>query len=111
MPDRIELMQGVLDLMILQVLEWGAQHGHGIGQALRTRTGDAVRVEHGSLYPALHRLEKKGFVEAEWRISEASRRARYYRLTRKGRKQLGKEQSQWKELVQAVALTVKPGRA
>ena len=108
--NRIDLLQGTLDLMILQTLRWGPQHGHGIGQAIRTSSQDAIQVEHGSLYPALHRLERRGWLAAEWKISEANRRARYYRLTPKGRKQLAEEQSKWKALVRAVARTTKPMR-
>lgn len=108
MNQRIELMQGTLDLLVLQVLQWGPQHGHGIGQAIRQRSEDALQVEHGSLYPALHRLERQGWLESEWRMSEANRRARYYKLTPKGRRQLVAEQSQWKQLVRAVARTMKP---
>ncbi|SPF42285.1 Transcriptional regulator, PadR family [Candidatus Sulfopaludibacter sp. SbA4] len=108
MLDRIELMQGTLDLLILQVLQWGAQHGHGIGQAIRLRSQDALQVEHGSLYPALHRLERRGWLASDWRMSEANRRARYYKLTSKGRRQLLEEQSRWKQLVRAVASTMKP---
>src|SRR5437867_7663964 len=73
--NRIELLQGTLDLMILQTLRWGPQHGHGIGQAIRVSSQDAIQVEHGSLYPALHRLERRGWLAAEWKISEANRRA------------------------------------
>jgi PadR family transcriptional regulator len=108
MNERIELMQGTLDLLVLQVLQWGPQHGHGIGQAIRQRSEDVLQVEHGSLYPALHRLEKQGWLESEWRMSEANRRARYYKLTPKGRRQLAAEQSRWKQLVRAVARTMKP---
>lgn len=108
--NRIELIHGTLDLMILQTLLWGPLHGHGIGQAIRASSGDAIQVEHGSLYPALHRLERRGWLGAQWKISEANRRARYYRLTPKGRKQLVEEQSKWKMLVRAVAQTTKPVR-
>ena len=108
MNERIDLMQGTLDLLVLQVLRWGPQHGHGIGQAIRQRSEDVLQVEHGSLYPALHRLEKRGWLESEWRMSEANRRARYYKLTPKGRRQLAAEQSRWKQLVRAVARTMKP---
>jgi len=106
--NRIELLQGTLDLMILQTLLWGPQHGHGIGQAIRISSQDTIQVEHGSLYPALHRLERRGWLAAEWKMSEANRRARYYRLTPKGKKQLPEEQSKWKTLVRAVAQTSKP---
>ena len=105
---HVALLQGTLDLLILQVLQWGAQHGHGIGQAIRVRTQDALQIEHGSLYPALHRLERQGWVASEWKMSEANRRARYYKLTLKGRRQLSEEQSRWKQLVRAVARTMKP---
>jgi PadR family transcriptional regulator PadR len=108
MEHRIELMQGTLDLLVLQVLQWGPQHGHGIGQAIRIRSQEALQVEHGSLYPALHRLERQGWLASEWKMSEAGRRARFYRLTPKGRRQLLAEQSRWKQLVRAVARTMKP---
>jgi PadR family transcriptional regulator, regulatory protein PadR len=106
--QRIELMQGTLDLLVLQVLQWGPQHGHGIGQAIRIRSQEVLQVEHGSLYPALHRLERQGWLASEWKMSEAGRRARFYRLTPKGRRQLLAEQSRWKQLVRAVARTMKP---
>jgi PadR family transcriptional regulator, regulatory protein PadR len=108
MSERIDLMQGTLDLLVLQVLQWGPQHGHGIGQAIRSRSKEVLQVEHGSLYPALHRLEKQGWLASEWKISEANRRARYYRLTPLGKRQLQAEQSRWKQLVRAVARTMKP---
>jgi transcriptional regulator len=108
MGERIELLQGTLDLLILQVLGWGPEHGHGIGQAIRARSQEVLQIEHGSLYPALHRLEEQGWLASEWKMSEANRRARYYRLTAKGRRQLREEQSRWKQLVRAVARTMKP---
>jgi PadR family transcriptional regulator, regulatory protein PadR len=108
--NRIDLLHGTLDLMILQTLQWGPRHGHGIGQAIRASSRDAFQVEHGTLYPALHRLERRGWLAAEWKISEANRRARYYRLTAQGKKQLSEEQSKWKALVRAVAQTMKPIR-
>jgi PadR family transcriptional regulator PadR len=108
MSDRIELLQGTLDLLILQVLQWGPEHGHGIGQAIRLRSQEVLQIEHGSLYPALHRLERQGWLASAWRVSEANRHARYYRLTPKGKQQLAAEQSKWKQLVRAVARTMKP---
>lgn len=109
--NRIELLQGTLDLLILQRLQWGPQHGHGIGQAIRASSQDALQVEHGSLYPALHRLERRGWLASEWKTSEANRRAKYYRLTATGKKQLLEEQSRWKQLVRAVARTMKASSA
>jgi transcriptional regulator len=106
--NRIEILQGTLDMLILQALQWGPQHGHGIGQALRTRSGDALQIEHGSLYPALHRLEREGWLAAEWKASEANRRAKYYRLTSAGKRQLSKEQSKWREMVRTVARLMRP---
>jgi PadR family transcriptional regulator PadR len=106
--DRIEFLQGTLDLLILQVLQWGPRHGHGIGQMIRTRSEDALRVEHGSLYPALHRLQREGWIASEWKTSEANRRAKYYRLTPAGRRQLLREQSQWRRVVKAIARIMRP---
>src|SRR5580700_2471792 len=106
--DRIDLLQGTLDLLILQTLQWGPQHGHGIGQAIRVSSNDVLQIEHGSIYPALHRLESRGWLASEWKMSEANRRAKYYKLTPKGRRQLVAEQSRWKQLVRAVARTMKP---
>lgn len=106
--SRIDLVQGTLDLLILQTLQWGPRHGHGIGQAIRISSENIVQVEHGSLYPALHRLESRGWLVSEWKVSEANRRAKYYKLTPQGKKQLLEEQSKWKQLVRAVARTMKP---
>ncbi|HEY7291783.1 MAG TPA: PadR family transcriptional regulator [Vicinamibacterales bacterium] len=100
---RVEILQGTLDMLILQTLQWGPRHGHGIGQLLRTRSGHALQLEHGSLYPALHRLEREGWLAAEWKTSEANRRAKYYRLTPAGRRQLTRERSKWQELVRTIA--------
>jgi PadR family transcriptional regulator, regulatory protein PadR len=106
--NRIELLQGTLDMLILQTLNWGPQHGHGIGQAIRANSKDVLQIEHGSLYPALHRLEKKGWLESEWKLSEHNQRARFYRLTNKGRKQLLAEQSKWDLLVDTIARVMRP---
>jgi transcriptional regulator len=95
-------------LLILQTLQWGPQHGHGIGQAIRISSEDTLQLEHGSLYPALHRLERRGWLSAEWKTSEANRRAKFYKITALGKKQLLEEQSKWKRLVRTVARTMKP---
>lgn len=83
--NRIELLQGTLDLLILHTLQWGAQHGHGIAQAIRASSNEPLQVETGSLYPALHRLERQGWLSAEWKTSENNQRAKYYRLTAAGK--------------------------
>jgi PadR family transcriptional regulator len=108
--NRIELLQGTLDMLILQTLQWGAQHGYGIANAIRATSGDLLRVETGSLYPALHRLERQGWVKAEWKQSEAGQRAKYYRLTAAGKKQLLSERDRWSQLVDAIAGVMNPAR-
>src|SRR5712664_1427107 len=94
--DRIELLQGTLDLLILTTLQWGSQHGYAISLAIRANSGDVLQVETGSLYPALHRMEKRGWVGSEWKQTNANQRARFYRLTAAGKKQLVAEQSRWR---------------
>jgi len=106
--DRIELMQGTLDMLVLRTLQWGPQHGHGIGQAIRTSSEEALQIEHGSLYPALHRLERQGWLKSEWKASEANRRAKYYSLTPAGKKHLRSEESRWNALVATIARIMKP---
>ena len=106
--NRIELLQGTLDMLILGTLAWGPQHGYGISNAIRTGSGDVLRAETGSLYPALHRLEKQGWVKAEWRQSENRQRAKYYSLTPSGRKQLAAEHSRWKQMSAAIAGLMEP---
>ena len=106
--NRIELLQGTLDMLILQTLQWGPQHGYGISQAIRASSGDVLRVETGSLYPALHRLERQGWLKSEWKQTESNQRAKYYRLTASGRKQLASEHARWEQLVQAIAWVMKP---
>jgi transcriptional regulator len=101
--DRIELLQGTLDMLILQTLQWGPQHGYGIGHAIRANSGELLQVETGSLYPALHRLEKQGWVKSEWKVSEAGQRAKYYRLTTAGKKQLAQEADRWSRMTSAIA--------
>ena len=101
--NRIELLQGTLDLMILQTLQWGPRHGYGILQAIRTGTGDVLQVETGSLYPALHRLERKKWIKAEWTVSENNQKVKSYQLTAAGKKQLAAERSNWERLTAAMA--------
>ena len=104
----IGLLQGTLDMMILRTLERGPQHGHGIGLAIRTGSDEFLHIERGSLYPALHRLEEQGWIDAQWKMSEHNQRAKYYRLTPAGRKQLAIETSRWERMVQAIARVMRP---
>ena len=108
--NRIELLQGTLDMLILQTLQWGPQHGYGIVQALRLQSGDVLQVETGSLYPALHRLERQSWVQSEWKQSESKQKARYYRITAKGKKQLTSDLGRWERIVEAIGsvMYVKP---
>ena len=106
--NRIELLQGTLDMLILRTLAWGSQHGYGISNAIRTGSDEVLRAETGSLYPALHRLEKQGWVKTEWRQSENRQRAKYYSLTASGRKQLAAEHSRWKQISAAIAGLMEP---
>ena len=106
--NRIELLQGTLDMLILQTLQWGPHHGYGIVQALRVSSGEVLQVETGSLYPALHRLERQGWVRSEWKQTESNQRAKYYRLTASGKKQLLSEQARWRQIVSAVAGVMSP---
>jgi PadR family transcriptional regulator PadR len=101
--NRIDLLQGTLDMLILQTLQWGPQHGYAVSQALRTRSGDILQVETGSLYPALHRLERQKWVAAEWRMTEQNQRARFYRITADGRRQLARDRSKWDTMVAAIS--------
>lgn len=105
---RLELLQGTLDMLILRTLQWGPRHGHGIGQAIRTQSDDLLKVETGSLYPALHRLVKRGWLKAEWGISEAKQRAKYYQLTTAGKAQLLRERNRWSQLVHAIGRIMNP---
>lgn len=106
--NRIELLQGTLDLLILQTLQWGPQHGYGISQSIRGRSGEVLRVETGSLYPALHRLEKQGWLASEWKQTESNQRAKFYRLSASGKRQLLSEQARWRQIVSAVAGVMNP---
>ena len=106
--NRIELLQGTLDMLILRTLQWGPQHGHGIGVAIRATSQDVLQVEHGSLYPALHRLRKAGLIDAGWKLTQNKQRARYYRLTPKGKTVLAAEASRWNRMVEAIARVMRP---
>ncbi|HLH35523.1 MAG TPA: PadR family transcriptional regulator [Alloacidobacterium sp.] len=100
--NRIELLQGTLDMLILQTLQWGPQHGYGISQAIRAASGEVLQVETGSLYPALHRLERQKWLKSEWRMTESNQRAKYYSMTAAGRKQLAENRSRWEQMVAAI---------
>ena len=100
--ERIALLQGTLDLLILRTLLFGPQHGQGIARAIQLQSDDELLVDHGSLYPALQRLENQGWINAEWGTSENNRKARFYQLTKTGRKQLAHETSQWERLSAAI---------
>jgi PadR family transcriptional regulator PadR len=100
--EKAQLLQGTLDMLIMRTLQHGAEHGHGIGLAINSRSGELLEIEAGSLYPALHRLERQGWIESEWKTSENNQRAKYYRLTAAGRKQLVSEESGWDLLVKAI---------
>src|SRR5690349_25176384 len=108
---RLELLQGTLDMLILRTLQWGSQHGHGIGQAIRAQSDDLLKVETGSLYPALHRLEKRGWLKSEWGVSEANQRAKYYQLTAAGKAQLAREQNRWAQMVHAIGRIMNPAES
>jgi len=107
MPRTVDLLQGTLDLLILKTLSWGPAHGYAVARWIETLTGEVLRVGEGSLYPALHRLEERGWVESSWQISSTKRRTKVYRLTPKGRQQLKAETGTWSQFVDAVAKVLK----
>lgn len=109
-PNRIELVQGTLDMLILRTLQMGPAHGHQIAKHLQRTTDDVLQVEHGSLYPALHRLEKKGWLVAKWELAakDSKRQLKFYRLTAGGRKQLLAEESRWSQMAEAIARVMWP---
>ena len=107
--SRLELLQGTLDMLILQTLQWGPQHGYAIAQTIKAQSSEALQIETGSLYPALHRLQKQGWVKSDWDITEANQRAKFYRLTPAGKKQLLRERSKWADLVAAIGGVLNPG--
>jgi transcriptional regulator len=107
--DKLELLQGTLDMLILKTLLFGAAHGHGIATYIRQTTNGVLVVEHGSLYPALHRLQRDGFIAAKWeKAPDKNRELKFYRLTATGRRQLSKQQSKWDDLVSAIGSIMKP---
>ena len=106
--DRIQLLQGTLDLLVLQTLVFGPRHGHGIATAIQRSSEDVLLIDHGSLYPALQRLERARLISSEWGSSDNNRRARYYKLTRAGRARLAAETSKWEKMVRAVARVLNP---
>jgi PadR family transcriptional regulator, regulatory protein PadR len=108
--NRIELLQGTLDLLILQTLLWGPQHGYGLSQSIRTASGEILKVDTGSLYPALHRLERQGWVKSGWKVSDNNQRVKEYRLTAAGKKQLTAERSKWERFSSAIAGVLKPAK-
>jgi PadR family transcriptional regulator PadR len=102
MTMKVDLLQGTLDMLVLKALSWGSMHGYEVTRWLEERSGDALRIEEGSLYPALHRLARRGWVEAEWGVSENNRRAKYYTLTAEGRRQLRAEATSWEQFAAVV---------
>jgi PadR family transcriptional regulator, regulatory protein PadR len=109
--ERISLLQGTLDLLVLQTLALGPVHGHGIATSLQRTTEEELLVDHGSLYPALQRLERGGLITSEWGISESNRRARFYKLTRGGRRRLVTETRRWEATVRVISRVLNPRRA
>lgn len=106
--NRIELLQGTLDLIILQTLQWGPQHGYGITQAIHTNSGEVLRVDTGSLYPALHRLERQKWIASEWKVSDRKQRVKVYQLTAAGKRQLASQRSSWEQFSEAIAGVLNP---
>jgi transcriptional regulator len=105
---RADLLHGTLDMLILRTLQWGPQHGYAIAQTIRAQSSDVLQVEAGSLYPALQRLARQGWVTAKWGQTEAKQRAKFYRITPEGKRQLVREQSRWTELVNAIGRVMRP---
>ena len=108
--SRTDILQGTLDMLILQTLQWAPRHGYALSKAIRTNSGEILKVDTGSLYPALHRLERKGWIAAEWKPSEVGPRLRVYRLTKAGNRQLVSERSRWERLTAAIAGIMNPAK-
>jgi PadR family transcriptional regulator len=106
--NRTEILQGTLDMLILQTLRWGPRHGYALSKAIRTNSGEILKVDTGSLYPALHRLERKRWIAAEWKASDVGPRLRVYRLTKSGKSQLVSERSRWERITAAIAGIMNP---
>ena len=106
--NRVEVLQGTLDMLILQVLQWGPMHGYGIAQGIRLKSSEVLQIETGSLYPALHRLERQRWVKSEWRITDSKQRAKFYKITALGKKQLSSDHERWQTLVRAIGAIMKP---
>jgi PadR family transcriptional regulator PadR len=108
--NRTEILQGTLDMLILQTLQWGPRHGYALSKAIRTNSGEILKVDTGSLYPALHRLERRQWIAAEWKASEVGPRLRVYRLTKSGKRQLVSERTRWERITAAIAGIMNPGK-
>jgi PadR family transcriptional regulator, regulatory protein PadR len=109
-PEKSDLLQGTLDMLILKVVALGPVHGYGISLRIRQISKEVLQVQQGSLYPALHRLEKRGWIEAEWGESDSGRQARFYKLSARGRKQLAEEETNWRRLAEAIGLILETAR-
>ena len=107
-PSRLDLLQGTLDMLILRAVRFEPQHGYGISQAIRANSGDVLRVDTGSLYPALHRMERQEWITSEWKVSENNQRVKIYHLTAGGKKQLASERARWEQLSEAIARALNP---
>ena len=109
--NRIELLQGTLDMLVLQALQWGPMHGYGIAQSIRLKSNEVLQVETGSLYPALHRLERQKWVKSEWRMTESRQRAKFYQITKRGKQQLAADHARWQAMVRAIGAVMESGSA
>ena len=110
-PQSVDLLQGTLEFLVLKTLSWGAMHGFAIARWIRKTTDDALEIEEGALYPALHRMERKGWIESDWGVTENNRRAKYYQITRLGKDRLRHEETSWTRYVRAVSKIMAAARA